>query len=213
MSSYATALRTKDLTQQDEAADSSVRADRTDMQVVGLILAGEEFAFEILFERYKRLVAGVAGRYFQRPEQVDEVVQVSFTKAYFQLSAFRGSHDLSLVSWLGKITTNTCLDLLRNQKRKPENMTCELSDAERRDLQNTTRPNDGNAERSLISRDLAEKLLANLAPEDRSVMQMLYADQMSVDEAAEILGWSKSKTKMRAWRARNALRSILKRFL
>ena len=183
------------------------------MQVVGLILAGEEFAFEILFERYKRLVAGVAGRYFQRPEQVDEVVQVSFTKAYFQLSAFRGSHDLSLVSWLGKITTNTCLDLLRNQKRKPENMTCELSDAERRDLQNTTRPNDGNAERSLISRDLAEKLLANLAPEDRSVMQMLYADQMSVDEAAEILGWSKSKTKMRAWRARNALRSILKRFL
>ena len=213
MSSYATALRTKDLTQQDEAADSSVRADRTDMQVVGLILAGEEFAFEVLFERYKRLVAGVAGRYFQRPEQVDEVVQVSFTKAYFQLSAFRGSHDLSLVSWLGKITTNTCLDLLRNQKRKPENMTCELSDAERRDLQNTTRPNDGNAERSLISRDLAEKLLANLAPEDRSVMQMLYADQMSVDEAAEILGWSKSKTKMRAWRARNALRSILKRFL
>src|SRR5437763_1271114 len=145
MSSYATALRKKDLAQLDAAADSAVRAEQTDMQVVGLILAGDEFAFEILFERYKRLVAGVAGRYFQRPEQIDEVVQVCFTKAYFQLTTFRGSHDLSLISWLGKITTNTCLDLLRNQKRKPENMTCELSDAERRDLQNTTRPNEGNA--------------------------------------------------------------------
>ena len=92
-------------------------------------------------------------------------------------------------------------------------MTCELSEAERRELHVVAPQNERNAENALVSRDLAEKLLANLEPEDRSVMQMLYADEMSVGETAEILGWSRSKTKMRAWRARNALRSILKRFL
>src|SRR5438552_9316416 len=167
MSSYATALRKKDLTQQEEGVDSAVRAEQTDRQIVGLVLAGDEFAFEILFDRYKRFVAGVAGRYFQRPEEIDEVIQACFAKAYFQLGAFRGSHDLSLISWLGKIAANTCLDLLRSKRRRPENMTCELSEAERRELHVAAPQNERNAENALVSRDLAEKLLANLEPEDQ----------------------------------------------
>ena len=49
--------------------------------------------------------------------------------------------------------------------------------------------------------------------DDRAVLQMLYAEEMSVAEIAEITGWSQSKVKIKAWRARNTLRRIVKKYL
>jgi DNA-directed RNA polymerase specialized sigma24 family protein len=42
---------------------------------------------------------------------------------------------------------------------------------------------------------------------------MLYADDMSVAEIAQLTGWSQSKVKIKAWRARNLLRRVLKKFV
>jgi RNA polymerase sigma-70 factor (ECF subfamily) len=198
---------------ENEGAQVSVRAEKSDAQLVGLVLAGDETAFENIFERYKRLVGAVGARYFRRPEQIEEIIQISFTKVYLELKNFNGGHDFSLASWIGRIATNACLDILRTQKRKPENLHCELSDAETEFLFTDARNNDKTAENSLVERDLAEKLLAKLSAEDRAVLQMLDAEEMSVTEVSEITGWSKSKVKIRAFRARNALRKVLKKFL
>ena len=181
--------------------------------MVKIVLAGDETAFEQIFERHKRLVAFVANRYFQRPEQIEEIIQISFTKVYFELKKFRGEHDLSLASWLGRITTNACLDALRKQKRKPENLLCELSVSESEILLADTPPNDKTTEKSLIERDLAEKLLSHLKAEDRAILQMLDAEEMSVREVAKLPDGHNSKIKVRAFRARNALRKILRKFL
>ena len=215
MSTYATALRNENPIQHRENYHSTavMPTERSDALLIELILAGDESAFEKLFDRYKRFVARVAGHYFHRPEQIDEVIQVCFTKAYFEFKNFRGAHDFSLASWLGKITANTCLDVLRNQRLKPENFISELSDSERNDLLASQPYKHHNAEDGIVTRDLAEKLLSRLQPEDRSVMLMLYLEGMSVAETADIMGWSLSKTKVRAWRARNTLRSILKKIL
>ena len=212
---YSTAWENKILMPrtEDEGAKIKVCAEKSDLQLVEIVLAGDETAFEQIFERHKRLVACIASRYFQRPEQIEEIIQISFTKVYFELKNFRGEYDLSLASWLGRITTNTCLDALRKQKRKPENLLCELSDAENEFLLADTPPNDKTTEKSLIERDLAEKLLSHLKAEDRAILQMLDAEEMSVSEVAEVTGWSNSKIKVRAFRARNALRKILRKFL
>jgi RNA polymerase sigma-70 factor (ECF subfamily) len=69
------------------------------------------------------------------------------------------------------------------------------------------------AEKLLLDRDLAEKLLSRLDGEDRALLQMLYADDMSVAEIAQLTGWSQSKVKIKAWRARNLLRRVLKKFV
>ncbi len=90
----------------------------SDKQLVELVLSGSETAFEQIFDRYKRLTASIAGRYFRRPDQIEEIMQISFAKAYFDLKSFRGANDFSLAKWLGRITTNACLDALRNQKAK-----------------------------------------------------------------------------------------------
>lgn len=194
------------------ATATEARAGNTDGRLVELVLAGDETAFEQIFERYKRLAATVASRYFQRGEQIEEIIQISFTKAFFELKSFRGQHSASMASWLARITTNACLDALRSQNRKSENLLCELSDPEI-EILFAASGSGKSTEKSLVERDLAEKLLSRLAAEDRAILQMLDAEEMSVSEVAEITGWSSSKIKIRAFRARNALRKILRRFL
>jgi RNA polymerase sigma-70 factor (ECF subfamily) len=215
MSSYQTALQNENLiTRADEdIAHGAVRVTRSDSQLVELVLAGDETAFEQVFDRHKRMVGMVAGRYFRRPEQIEEILQISFAKAFVELAKFRGGHDLSLASWLARITTNACFDALRNSKRKPEHLCCDLTEGEAESLASfpsTTMPD---AEKAMLDRDLAEKLLRRLGPGDRALLQMLYAEDMSVSEIAEVTGWSQSKVKIKAWRARNALRRVLKKLL
>jgi len=184
----------------------------SDRQLVDLILTGDEAAFEELFDRYKRLVAMIASRYFRRPEQVEEVVQVAFSKMYFELRNFRCEHELSLPGWLGRITANASLDILRSQKRKPEDLVCDLSETEQFNLMSVAQSG-VEGEQQFIDRDLADKLLSRLAPEDRVLLQMIYGEGLSFAEAAKAMGWAISKTKLRAWRARNNMRKTLKRLL
>lgn len=212
---YATAWQDEILMSraETESADARVCAEMSDAQLVGLILAGDEIAFENIFDRYKRFVASIAARYFRRPEQIEEIIQISFTKVYLELSNFNGNHDFSFPSWIGRITANACLDVLRKQKRKPENLHCELSDEESEFLFADTKNDERTAENSHIRRDLAEKLLSRLPAEDRAIMEMLEVEEMSVKEVSEITGWSASKVKIRAFRSRKTLRKILKKYL
>ncbi len=214
MSSY-TALQKEDfLHRVDEAApEIAVRAERTDKQLVDLVLAGDQFAFEELFDRHKRLVAVVASRYFRRPEEVEEIVQIVFAKAFIDLESFRGRYDRSLASWLVKITMNACFDRIRSQKRKPERLSCELSDTEAAALLELTADNSLAPEKGLLDRDLAAKLMAMIPEDDRLLLNMLYADEMTTADIAEVLGVSRANVKVRAWRARTAARKVLRRFV
>src|ERR1043166_6468849 len=80
-----------------------VYSEITDKQLVELTLDGSESAFEQIFDRYKRLVGSHAARYFQRPEQIEEILQIVFSKVYLQLKNFRANHDFSLPGWLARI--------------------------------------------------------------------------------------------------------------
>lgn len=197
----------------ENVASGGVRAYRTDIQLIELVLAGDETAFEQIFDRHKRTVARTAARYFQRPEQIEEIIQIAFAKAFVELSKFRGEHELSLPSWLGRIAANACLDTLRSQRRKPENLECELSDSESQNLLDLTSSAEAGSEEVLVNRDLSQKLLAHLPDDDRALLHMFYVEELSVAEIAELLGWSVSKVKIRAWRARNSMRKVLKKYV
>ena len=207
MSSYPTVLQNESLIPREceAAAKSALHAERTDKQLAELVLAGDEAAFEEIFDRYKRLVAAVASRYFRQPAEIEEIIQTTFTKAFFELKNFRGLHTASMGGWFAKIAANACLDALRVQKRRPE---CELTEIEVIAFAEPSAV--ANSETVAVDRDLAEKLLARLPAQERALMQMLYAEEMSVNETAKALGWSASKVKVRAWRARRSLRRVLK---
>jgi RNA polymerase sigma-70 factor (ECF subfamily) len=215
MSSYPTALQNDTFLHRadDESVDAAVRFARTDNQLVDLVLAGDSPAFEQIFDRHKRLVAVIASRYFRRPEEIEEIVQISFAKAFSELAAFRGRYDRSLSSWLVRIASNSSLDTLRSQRRKPERLTCELSEGEAASLLELTSVDALDEEKLLLERDLVEKLLSDLPETDQILLKMMYAEEMSVADIAEVFGWSRSNVKIRAWRARAALRSVLRKFL
>jgi RNA polymerase sigma-70 factor (ECF subfamily) len=185
-----------------------LRVERTDNQLVELVIAGDNYAFEQLFDRHKRMVAGLASRYFRRPEEIEELVQTAFAKAYTQLDKFNGNYDRSFGSWLGRITINSCFDALRVKRRRPETLDCELSEEESVTLMDSIAADD-NELTALQDRDLTDKLLAKLAPQDRALLEMLYSDEMSVAEIADVMGTSQSNVKVRAWRARRHLRKIV----
>jgi len=197
----------------DENAGPHVRAELTDRQLVDWSIEGSDEAFEQIFDRYKRPVAAVAAKYFRRPEQIEEIIQISFAKAFTELAKFRGQHDASLGSWLTRIAANACLDQIRSKKRKPEELNCDLSQNETETLLDLAACKEQNAEQDLALRDLSDKLLSLLPEDDRGLLQMLYVDEMSVAEIAVLVGWSRSKVKIRAWRARNALRRVLGQYL
>jgi RNA polymerase sigma-70 factor, ECF subfamily len=70
-----------------------------------------------------------------------------------------------------------------------------------------------NIEAAAVARDLAGKLLSRLSAEDRLVLTLLDVEGLSVSEIAELTGWTTSKVKVRAHRARASLRRVLERFL
>ena len=215
MGSYPTALQNENLiTRADEdVAHSAVLVTRSDSQLVELVLAGDETAFEQLFDRHKRMVGLVAGRYVRPAEQIEEIIQISFAKAFVELGSFRGRHDLSLASWLARITTNACFDTLRSNKRRPEHLCCDLTDGELESLAGFPAAEAQDAEMVLLNRDLADKLLAGVPADDRALLQMLYAEEMTVAEIADVTGWSQSKVIIKAWRARNSMRRVLRKLM
>ncbi|HYO91400.1 MAG TPA: sigma-70 family RNA polymerase sigma factor [Pyrinomonadaceae bacterium] len=190
-------------------------AELSDPDLVARVRAGDEEAFEELFNRHRRRVSQIAGRFFRQQEQIEEIVQESFTKAYFALGDFTNAQDASFVAWLPRIAFNTCYDELRRMKRRPESALSNISEEEDAWLREQLRDvrAEGDVETAAIARDLADKLLSRLSSEDRLLLVMLDAEGMSVAEIAESTKWSISKVKVRAHRARVSLRRVLKRFL
>ena len=196
----------------DEMAETSAPPDA---RLVESVLAGDESAFEELFNRHRRRVALIASRFFRRREQIEEIIQESFTKAYLALPDFSNERETSFASWLARISFNTCYDELRRQKRRPESAMSEVTEEEEEWLRGQLRAEmaGGDVESAAVARDLAHKLLARLSPEDRLLLVMLDVEGMSVNEIAKLNGWSVSKVKVRAHRARAGLRKALGRFL
>ena len=187
----------------------------SDVELVADASAGDEAAFEELFNRHRRRVALIAGRFFRQREQIEEVVQESFAKAYFGLGDFINAQEASFSAWLARIAFNSCYDELRRIKRRPESRLSDISDEDALWLKEQFHAvgAESDVEAAAVSRDLAAKLLSRLSPEDRLVLVMLDVEGLSINEIASLTKWSTSKVKVRAHRARLSLRRVLGRFL
>src|SRR5262245_43393375 len=189
--------------------------EQTDDELVAGARSGDESAFARLFERHRHLVARLGYRYFSRREQVEDVIQDSFIKAYLALNEYQGGGERSFVSWLARITVNTCYDELRKRQRRSESNIGDLSDEEAAYLTEHLRDlsSHGNVESATVSRDLAGKLLARLKPDDRLVLSLLKQEELSIAEIAELMGWTAAKVKMRSHRAQQGLRKVLRKLM
>jgi RNA polymerase sigma-70 factor (ECF subfamily) len=184
-------------------ADAS---ESTDTHLVAAVLAGDERAFEEIFNRYRRLVAGSVGRFFREKTDIEEFAQQTFTKAYLSLAKFQGIEDSSLAPWITRISINVCYDEFRRRQRRSESLSASLSDGEIDHLESMIDARAVSAEDKIVREQLTEKILASLSPKDRIAVTMVYSEDFTIDEAAGALGMSSSSLKSRLYRCRNQLK-------
>jgi len=178
-------------------------------------LAGDHDSFEVLVRRYSPRVFAIIGSFFRRRDQIEDIAQEVFTKAFFSLATF--TLGRSFEAWIARIAVNACYDQLRAQRRRGEQQTPHESQEEddwfELQMLETARARHLSAERQRDAAEIADKLLAKLEPEDRLVVVLIDRDGYSVKEVSELTGWGQSKVKVRAFRARRVLRGAMKRLL
>jgi RNA polymerase sigma-70 factor (ECF subfamily) len=166
-----------------------------------------------MVRRYSPRVFSVASRFFRQRSLVEEAAQEVFLKAFTQLGSFEGRG--SLEGWLTRIATNTCLNMVRGAKRRPEFTVSDLTEDEQSwlDHQPIDRSERTSVENNLVATDLADRLLSVLSPEDQQALLMIDGEKASIKEVAEATGWSESKVKVRAFRARRKVREAMEKLL
>ncbi|HEV8429850.1 MAG TPA: RNA polymerase sigma factor [Pyrinomonadaceae bacterium] len=185
-----------------------------DLDLARQAQAGDEFAFAEIVRRYSPRVFSVASRFFRQRSLVEEAAQEVFLKAYTQLGNFEGRG--SIEGWLTRIATNTCLNMIRGQKRRPEFTVSDLTEDEQSWLDQQSAGEGGeqpSVENALVATDLADRLLSVLSPDDQQALLMIDGEDASIKEVAEATGWSESKVKVRAFRARKKVREAMEKLL
>lgn len=176
---------------------------------------GDDTAFAEIVRRYSPRVFSFASRFFRQRSQVEDAAQEVFLKAFTELGSFEGRG--SMEGWLTRITTNTCLNILRSAKRRPELRSSDLNDDEQQWLESKMATVAGERHRSsehgLIAADLAGRVLATLPADDQLVLTMMDGEDASVKEIVEATGWSESKVKVKAFRARKKMREAVEKLL
>ena len=176
---------------------------------------GDESAFEEIMRRYSPRVFRFASRFFRQRSLVEEAAQEVFLKAFTELNSYEGRG--SMEGWLTRITTNTCLNILRGAKRRPELTVSDLTEDEASWLDNrladaAVERHQSN-ERSRAAADLADRVLQTLSPEDQLVLNLIDAEEASVKDVVKLTGWSESKVKVQAFRARRRMREAIERLM
>ena len=186
-----------------------------ELELARLARTGDESAFAEIVRRYGPRVFRTAGRFFRRREQVEEAAQEVFLKAFTQLDTFEGRG--SFEGWLTRIATNTCLNLMRSARRRPELSASDLSEDEgawlEQNLAGAAVERQQSEERGLVAADLTERVLGTLTPDDRLVLMMMDGEEASVKEVAEATGWTESNVKVKAMRARRRMREAVEKLL
>jgi RNA polymerase sigma-70 factor, ECF subfamily len=169
---------------------------------------GDESAGEELIRLLFPVISRIVRLHLPRRDDESDLVQEILMKTFSRLHQFQGTAPLS--HWVSRIALTTCLDRLRAQKARPEVRWSDLTPPEAEVFDTTwLEGRTPSAERAIAARDLVERMLSVLPPQDRSLILMVDLEGRSLEEISQLTGWSLSKVKMRLFRIRGHLRKLI----
>ena len=178
-----------------------------EQRLVAAARGGDEGAFEALVRLYEKRVFALAVRMCGSREDAAEASQEAFLAAWQGLAFFRGESSFS--TWLYRLTSNACVDLLRREGRHRAAAGPSLDDEEAGlDVPDQTLSPQDEAERREL-REAIDRGLEALTPEHRQVLVHREMHQLSYDEIADVLSLDVGTVKSRISRARKQLRNFL----
>ena len=182
-----------------------------DRELVRRAQQGDAEAFEVLVKKHQGRVFAVAGGILRNREDVEDIAQQVFVKAYFSLKRF--DQRAAFSTWLYKITVNECWDLLRKKKVRPLVYESELSEEQATMyLATEQKSNPGpDVSEQLELRQQLEQWLDCLDERDRAMLTLKEVQGFTVEEIAEILGINGNTVKVRLFRARQRIAEVIRR--
>lgn len=167
----------------------------------------DQIAARELVEHVYPMVIRIVRARLPRRVAEEDLAQEIFLKMFTRIEQYRG--DVPFTHWVSRIAVTTCIDHLRAQQRRPEFRWADLSQGESDVLDAVlTNDSDVGAGEALAARELVYKLLDQLKPADRMVLQLLDLEQKTLAEISEQTGWSTTLVKVRAFRARRKLQKL-----
>jgi len=155
-------------------------------------------------------VFAVAGGILRRREDVEDIAQQVFIKAYFSLKRF--DQRAAFSTWLYKITVNECWDLLRKKKVRPLVYEADLSEEQARRIITSEEEGAGpDISERLEARQRVERLLEGLDERDRLMLILKEVEGFSIEEIGEVLDLNANTVKVRLFRARRRVVSQAKK--
>lgn len=184
-----------------------------DQQLVERVQQGDKRAFDLLVQKYQHKIVNLIGRYVRDQDEVMDVAQETFIKAYRALANFRG--DSAFYTWLYRIATNTAKNYLVTQKRRPPATDIDASDAEQyagaSDLHESDSPDHMVMKQQLES--TIHEAIEALPEELRSAITLRELEGLSYEEIAEAMSCPIGTVRSRIFRAREAIDKKLRPLL
>jgi RNA polymerase sigma-70 factor (ECF subfamily) len=171
------------------------------------VRARDQAAARQLVEQLYPQVIRIVRSHLPRRVAEEDLAQDIFLKMFTRLDQYQGA--VPFPHWVSRIAVTTCIDQLRAQKRRPEFRWADLPEEQAEVLDNIltdqrdTAPGD-----ALAARELVNKLLDQLKPDDQMVIRLLDLEQKSLAEISALTGWNQTLVKVRAFRARRKLQKL-----
>ena len=179
----------------------------TDPYLIDLTLKGDTKAFGELVERYQAFVYTIVIRIVKVREEAEEVAQDTFIKAFQSLSSYRGESKFS--SWLYSIAYRKALDALRkNKKNSSLELIEEITEGDCSVIENALSYIE-DQERS----EVIKKCILELPEKEAAIITLFYFEEQSIKEIAKITQLTEDNIKVKLYRSRKKLFSLLKHYI
>jgi len=192
-------------------ADSSARLQ--DAELIREAQKGSRAAFDVLVRQYDQAVLRLAMHLTGSEQDAQDIHQEAFLKAYRHIGSFR--FECSFYTWIYRIVTNLCLDLLRRRKTRREDSSVIIdSTGEEHDTMVNVSDDRAmaNPAREFDRKILAEKIqtaLATLTPRERTVFELKHYQGLRLRTIGEMLNTTEETAKNTLFRATRKLRTQL----
>ena len=185
-------------------------AAATDKQLVARVQKGDSRAFDMLVLKYQHRIFGLISRYVHDADEVQDVAQEAFIKAYRALPKFRG--DSAFYTWLYRIAINTAKNYLVSRSRRPPGSDVEVEDAEYY-ASGTALHEIETPENALFGAELkavVEAAIRDLPEDLRTAVTLREFDGLSYEDIADIMDCPIGTVRSRIFRAREAIDNQVK---
>jgi len=194
------------VTEVDEMSSNN-QMTTNDEHIINQINEGDTKAFAILVERYKDLVFTLTIRMLKNREEAEEVSQDTFIKVYKSLAKFKDESKFS--TWIYRVAYNTCLDRLKKNKRQLNEVAIdEFTEHKLKTLDDALEHLEKHEQQRAI-----QDCLQQLPSDDSFILTLFYFEDLSLDEISKIVSIDANTVKVRLFRSRKRLATILRKKL